>query len=820
MLAPAACGGERPPIATTPPAVAETSAPCAAARAQRDRVAALLSEGKLDRARRVIRAADAACPSEAASSRAAELAILAELDADAPPFSSADAAALERSRAESQAAADAEARNDLDAALAAHLRAWDSGRDGRSLLRAGQVALRRNQRADAQRLFDRGIAAIERAEHEQAAVDLDGDLLLHQIAWSSRGRIAVASDRALLVLDSQTLREVARVRLENQARALAFSPDGRALASGEELGSVHLWDVETGREIRTLAKHTHDIAALAFSADGSALLSAAVDEPALRGWDVATGAELGTFASTEEDCLGYAARSRDGALAWGCVDGPVHVATASGGARPDLPEQKGRVLAAAFSPDGRTLALGGVEEVQLTSVEDGSVLHTLSGLGSHVLKLAFSPDGSKLAIVMKDELRVVGASDGKALWSEDQVEWPFAAFSPDGKSLATVDFRSLRVRSAADGKDLRSLSTQIAEITSAAFAPDNRTIASVADDRTLRLWDLASASSRDAVRSVRPGPRGEEVRAVAFAPDGSVVAAGAGSQICLWDPKGLAERRCLTESPGGVYGIAFSPDGRTLLVDRGFGDSALWDLSNDHRIGSFDGTRGVFLPSGASVGAIARGSVVLVDPTTARPTAGWVAHPSDVRALAISPDGALLATGADDHTIRLWSLPGGAALREIPTGARVERLAFVDGATILATLQGWDVGNLGLFSTDGRLLRALSGVQADASSLMDLDVAPSGGLIVTTTRDSLALHRAADFAFVGSLRQLSGVDGGYFVTPGGLVEVLGPEPEAVRSFLRCRIGDVLVDFAFCGERLEVPGLLARVIAGDDQVGAP
>ena len=281
---------------------------------------------------------------------------------------------------------------------------------------------------------------------------------------------------------------------------VAFSPDGRLLASGGRDWTVRLWDPATGEHLRTLTGHAGTVRGVAFSPDGRLLASGCGDRT-VRLWDLATG---------------------------------EHLRTLSGHG----------VLGVAFSPDGRLLASGGRDwTVRLWDPATGEHLRTLTGHAGTVRGVAFSPDGRLLASGCGDR-RLLAGDRMVWLWDPATGEhlrtltghadaiWG-VAFSPDGRLLASgCGDRTVRLWDPATGEHLRTLTGHADAIWGVAFSPDGRLLASGCGDRTVRLWDPATGEH---LRTLT-GHAGD-VWGVAFSPDGRLLASGGGSDdmtVRLW----------------------------------------------------------------------------------------------------------------------------------------------------------------------------------------------------------------------------------------------------------------------------------------------
>ncbi|WP_113698580.1 WD40 repeat domain-containing protein [Nonomuraea lactucae] len=250
------------------------------------------------------------------------------------------------------------------------------------------------------------------------------------------------------------------------------------------------------------------------------------------------------------------------------------------------------------------------------------------------------------------------------------------AYSPDGRTVASSSWDStIRLWDVSDPANPAPLGPPITDgqkqVNTVVFSNDGRLMASADWDRVFRLWDVSNPSRPVLLSQTDNGGKPEDDSAVALSPDGKIMAGtGLGSAIDLWDvsdprrPVKMSSRLVSTDSTT-ANGMEFSPDGRTLFSTRQFGESQMWDLTDLRHPKSLDEEidteAAAFSPDGRHLATSGlRGMVALYEvKSRAKPELAGFAltgHTNTLGDISFSPDGLLMATASQDQTVRLWNM--------------------------------------------------------------------------------------------------------------------------------------------------------------------
>ena len=509
-----------------------------------------------------------------------------------------------------------------------------------------------------------------------------------------------------------------------QITAIAFGDGGNVLAAGNLSGGVQVWNLRT-RRATTLVQSGggRAVTALAFGPDG--ILAVGADKSTAQSqvklWDIATRKQVADSAaatySGEVSALAFSppdgrllavGTSSAGVQLWKVRDGRLADAAMT------LPVPAG--LAVAFSPGGHTLATSDGSGVSFWDSTTSRRLGQLTDASDPdpVVTLAFGKDGAILA---------TGTSTGPArLWdiaSRTAIGLPLAgvgagspavAFGPDGVTLAVASTGGTELWNTTRDIPLPAKTLPLADgANSVAFNAKTGELAAGDGRGLLHLWDDSGGKPVGLPVNL---PRGSAY-GVAFTPDGRTIAV-TGSGMRLWEasdgglPAAPAE---LLHSGLGVH-ASFSPDGKTLAIG-GVTSAQIWDIAG-HRLlkalssklpdvsgflNFFHVTPMAFSPDGKLLAVDTDGaSVQMLGTVTYKPSGKNIDSPDEIYSLAFSPDGKMLAVGSATGT-RLWDTKTRTQVGPpMPSGSTVWSMAYSPDGTVLAMgtssgLQLWDTAS-------------------------------------------------------------------------------------------------------------------------------
>ncbi len=449
---------------------------------------------------------------------------------------------------------------------------------------------------------------------------------------------------------------------------LAFSPERQELAVAMPDYSIRLWEVPSGKELHRLARHEDKIQSLAFSKDGRYLVSGGQGKK-VRTWDTQFGYPLAVYShwghTSWIECVAFSPDYQT--VASGSQDHTLRIfhLPAGGQLHPRVAKRQ-RIRGVSLSPDGKWYATGGLHGVHVWETETGRFLAAKTDPPANVNCVAFSPNGRHLAsgsgehgirlweLMERDDRVFLTKPKHMQGYNVPAVD---VAFSPDGNRLVSGGGRSdrtVRLWDVVSGKEIRQWTTGQDPANDVAFSLDGRRVAALCGDDALRIWD---GETGDLVLQIDEDQRTRRgVHCTAFSPDSKTLVTGGKGENCVFRDGQRLPPNITVPSAIRFWDVSTGEmirelrrDPRTLL---GPGEQ-----QGGHRVGREVHAIAIS-PNGRMLASAEKDSrVLLFDIESARLLADFKGHESHVTALTFSSDGTRLVSACgDDLTALVWDM--------------------------------------------------------------------------------------------------------------------------------------------------------------------
>jgi WD40 repeat protein len=323
----------------------------------------------------------------------------------------------------------------------------------------------------------------------------------------------------------------------------------------------------------------------------------------------------------------------------------------------------GSILSVTFSPDGKLLATGDINnQIFLWQVDNGQHLFTFEGHLNWVRSVVFSPDGQKIASSSDDKtIKIWDIQRGICIKTlQSHTNWVRSiAFSPNNQRLASgSDDKTIKIWDVRTGQCLHTLHGHTNKVCSIAFSSNGDLLASGSGDNTVKIWKNSSGDCLNTLKG-----HTQWVWSVAFSPDHQRLASGsADSTIKIWDVYNGKQINTLQGHTKGVWSVDFSSDGQTIASGSEDQTIRIWDVFNSKCLNILKGHTNrvwaiAFNPTNYRLVSSSDDQTVRIwDIRDGKSLNTFQGYTNRIRTVAFNPNGKNLASGGDDRTVKIWDI--------------------------------------------------------------------------------------------------------------------------------------------------------------------
>ena len=572
-----------------------------------------------------------------------------------------------------------------------------------------------------------------------------------------------------------------------------FSPDGKRIVSASYDGTVRIWDVDSGAEIKVLEGHASNVTSATYSPDGKRIVSGSWDNT-IRIWDAESGKQIKVLVE-QTYSVASVSFSPDGKWIVSASDFDITIWDAESGK--EIKILRGTfVHSPSFSPDGKHIVAASNDIITIWDVESGKEIKTLKSNSydsyEHVTSVSFSPDGKRIVSTSKNStIRIWNAELGTEInvFGGGNTNWSFsAAFSPDGKRIVSGSANTITIWDAESGTEIKALKGH-PHAHNPVFSPDGKRIVSPSYNGTIRIWDAEPATEIKVLKGHsndlfdfddydlydRYSP--DDIKAASFSPNGKCIVSFSNyDTITIWDIESGTKVKVLEDYY--VLSASFSPDGKRIVsTSNSLFPIKIWDAETGAKIKELKEDLSVkcvesasFSPDGKLIVSTSKSnSITILDAESGRKIIVLNRRSGPFKfntSASFSPDGKYIIAPSYD-TIKIWDAESGIEIKTLEGHASIVTSAsfshdgnYIVSASRDGTVRIWDAEagaeikvlkhseessyypvNSAVFSPDGKYI-----VSASWDKAVKIWDVKSGAVVKVIELEGFSYYNTASFS--------------------------------------------------------------------------